>query len=230
MSLGEEVSTSDLASTVFNDSSQQISTSSTAYNYLRKATGTITLPDSFANRAWGMGSRAGARPDSGDRRLENPGNTQSTVSDQILRATSAHDNWPEWYVVSKFDPWDQGAASAAINSFVKCLQPGRLHRFKYRVTDAHIDRKTNNTEPLFSVSCWGYSSGYLSGSRTQYSRWTAGAGGSSGWIRSYDGNHTFTPSASYPYLVINVEALSTGGQGYGGIVDGTVSMGEITVE
>jgi len=232
MSLGSEVSTRDMASTIFDNPSHEIRTDSTAYNYLRRATGTITLPDSFANRAWSIGSGLGQRPDCGDRRIENPANTSSTVNDQTISSTSKYDSWPSWRAISKFNAYQAGAASGAINSYVKCLQIGKRHRFRCRVHDVRVDRKTNNTEPLFSITIWGYTSGYLSGSRTSYARWTWGAGGSdSGGIAQADLDRTFTPNASYPYLVINVEALSTGNSsGYSGQVYGSMSMAEITVE
>lgn len=230
MSLGSEVSTSDLASTVFDNASTEIRTNSTAYNYLRRATGTITLPDSFANRAWSIGSGKGRRPDCGDRRIENQGNTSSTVDDQIISSTSSYDSWPSWKVISSFTPWQGGAASAAINSYVKCLQIGKRHRFKFRIHDVWVVRQTNNTEPLFSVTVWGYSSGYLSGGRTQYCRYQVGAGGGTGQVARLDVDKYFTPNASYPYLVINMEALSTGGQGYAGGVEGKMSIAEMTVE
>jgi len=230
MSLGSEVSTKDLASTVFDNASTEIRTNSTAYNYLRRATGTITLPDSFANRAWSIGSGLGKRPDSGDRRIENAGNTTSTVADQKITATSKYDSWPSWSVISKFSAWQSAPASGAINSYVKCLQIGKRHRFKFRVHDVRVDRKINNTSPMFSVTVWGYKSGYLSGSRTQYYRFEAGAGGGTGIINQQDVDKSFTPNATYPYLVINVEALSTGGTGYSGEVRGSVSIAEMTVE
>jgi hypothetical protein len=231
MSLGSEVSTRDMASTIFDNPSHEIRTDSTAYNYLRRATGTITLPDSFANRAWSICSGLGVRPDCGDRRIENPANTSSTVDDQTISSTSKYDSWPSWYVVSKFNPFQSGAASGAINSYVKCLQIGRTHRFKFRIHDVRVERKINNTLPLFSVTVWGYTNGYLSGSRTQYCRYEAGAGGGSGTINQADLDKTFTPNASYPYLVINMEALSTGDDsGYSGQVYGSMSMAEMTVE
>jgi hypothetical protein len=232
MSLGSEVSTRDMASTVFDNPSHEIRTDSTAYNYLRRATGTITLPDSFANRAWSIGSGLGQRPDCGDRRIENPANTSSTVNDQLIAPTSKYDSWPTWYVVSKFNAYQAGTGSGAINSYVKCLQIGRTHRFKFRIHDVRVDRKANNTVPLFSVTVWGYTSGYLSGGRTQYCRYEAGAGGSgTGNISQQDIEKTFTPNASYPYLVINLEALSTGNSsGYSGEVHGSMSMAEMTVE
>jgi hypothetical protein len=234
MSLGSEVSTKDLASTVFDNPSHEIRTDSdgqAAYNYLRRATGTITLPDSFANRAWSICSGLGRRPDCGDRRIENAGNTSSTVADQKITSTSKYDSWPSWSVISKFGDYQAGTASGAINSYVKCLQIGKRHRFKFRVHDVRVERKINNTEPMFSVTVWGYKSGYLSGGRTQYCRYQASAGGGTGVINQQDVDKYFTPNATYPYLVINVEALSTGGgEGYSGQVYGSMSMAEMTVE
>ena len=195
------VSSRDVSLVLYNNANAQFRTNDgRVHRLIRKSSG-ITLPNDFRNQGWRQQHEKGTiAPYGVDFREEGYGSSES-FKDQVA-SSSGGDGWGYWRVTVNALPGQGMPASWAGNSFFKCSRPGVRHVALITYQSLYLDRP--NDELQFNV--FGYASGYLSGPRTTY-----GEGSYVQGTRTV--SHNFTPSASYPYIVINCECLTIGHDG-----------------
>lgn len=208
MTIGAAVSTADIAKTVLFEDNAEISTDDTRFDYFRRKTGATTYPNDFANRGWSICPNLGSsNPTEGDRRIE--GGQSTTIDNQIV-TESGTDGWPEWKVENNQTRSHTSPSSAAINSWFYCLRPGVAHRLTAtQVIDNIYGISGTNFPSANQINVFGYSSGYLSGSRVTYVNHSYATKPGSPISVSKD----FTPDSGHPYVVINVESVGGGNEG-----------------
>ena len=177
-----------------------------------KGTGSIALSD-FANRAFGAGrtfvqtqggtAASAVRPYHCDRRADN---VQWDFTKYVNFAMGEVGGIPEWRAYA--NGFRDMPVAAYVSSFFYCHRPGVQHRLQFDVMRGSY-RGTTSAD----VAVIGFSSGYLSGASTDYITTTNLNSGSSYTSKSF----TFTPSASFPYVLISLRTWAQAWNGYMGM-------------
>lgn len=158
-----------------------------------RSSGNISFTD-FRGRSWVQGNIADI-PTNKDPRPEGYYSPGSYIS-------GSGDDWDLYLLQNNFGNGEYKGAMDC-NSFFYCSSPDVLHTFTGTVS-IYPGNSTIYRDRYGAVFIFGYSAGYLSGSRVtlaQYKQLSANQDKFS---------MPFTPSASYPYVVINAVAWGDG--------------------
>lgn len=181
--------------TVYDSSSSSVSLASAPVRHVaEKDSGNVAYLD-LRGKAWRQGNLGSPLSCHYDPRYTGYYSTGSSV-------TGSGGTWTCRLLQNEFYNGEYKGAMEA-NSYFKCGQSGVRHTLTCSM-GVSIKSTSVAQERYGAIYVFGYSSGYLSGSRVDY--------GES--IKRSNGYHSisidFTPSASHPYIVINHNAWGDG--------------------
>jgi hypothetical protein len=163
-----------------------------------RSSGEIKYSD-FRGKIWRQGNVSGSIPAGRDDRLD--GYTSSPSG-----GSGSGSTWVADLYQNDFGYGEYKGASAC-NSYFYCSTPG-LHKLTGKLQCSSQGTPTGEKYMRANLYVWGYSSGYLSGSRVLYD--AKEISGSS----VFDLSMTFNARSGNPYVVINLEAWGDGINSY----------------
>ena len=188
------ITSGQIRSTIYDSSSGSVSLASAPVRHVaEKDFGNVAYLD-LRGKAWRQGNLS-PLPVGKDPRYTGYYSTGSSI-------TGSGGTWTCRLLQNEFYNGEFKGAMEA-NSYFKCGQPGVIHEFSGGMS-VSIQYTSVSQERYGALYIFGYSSGYLSGSRVQYAEEKLAGNGYRNITK------TFTPSASYPYIVINFNAWGDG--------------------